>query len=147
MNKSKPPILLYVIIGLLVVAIATGAIYSAVAEPSFGSGYDDHPKVMNFSDIDEMGQDGTEMIYRFHPQCGACVRIKGEVLDFANNNEPGVEVYMTHIDYEENLPAGLYRGTPSLLVVENGTIVKEVTGATDIPAFFEDVNDGTYEVE
>lgn len=147
MNKSKQPILLYVILGLLVVAIAIGPIYSAFAEPNFGDGYNDHPKIMDFSKVDELGQDRTELIYRFHPDCGACQRIKGEVLDFAENNEPGLTVYMTHTDYEENLPRGYYTGTPSLLVIENGRIVDEFVGSEDIPAFFDDVNDGTYEVQ
>ncbi len=147
MNKSKHPILLYAIIGLLVLAIAIGPIYSAFAEPSFGEGYDDHPKIMDFSEIDDLGQGETELIYRFHPECGACVRIKGEVLDFAKTNEAGLKVYMTHVDYEENVPTGLYRGTPSLLVIENGQVVDEFVGSSEIPAFFNDVNDGTYEVQ
>jgi thiol-disulfide isomerase/thioredoxin len=147
MKKSNQPILLYVILGLLVVAIAIGPIYSAFAEPSFGEGYDDHPKIMDFSNIDELGQDSTDLIYRFHPDCGACARIKSQVIDFAESNEQDLTVYMTHIDYEENLPPGYYTGTPTLLVVEDGEIVDEITGATDIPLFFDDVNSGAYEVK
>ncbi|MGM0436481.1 MAG: hypothetical protein ACQEQA_05465 [Bacillota bacterium] len=147
MNKSKHPILLYVILGLLVVAIAIGPIYSAFSEPSYGPGYDDHPKFTDFSNIDELGQDGTDLVYRFLPDCGACISIKDDVINFAENNEPGLTVYMNHVEYEEDLPPGLDSRVPSLLVVENGSIVDEFNGTNEIPQFFEDVNNGTYEVE
>ena len=147
MNKKKHPIILYVLIGLLVVAAAIGPIYSSIAGPDFGSGYNDYPKFMDFSNLNEIGDGETELIYRFHPQCGVCVDIKGEVLDFAESNEQGVTVYMTHVDYEENVPNGIERATPTLLVVVNGVIVDEYVGSNEIPQFLDDVNDGTYEVQ
>lgn len=135
MTKNNKPVILYVLIGLLVVAIAIGPIYSALSDNT-------HEHAFDFSDVSEMGQDGTELIYRYHPDCGACQSIEGEVNDFQEDNAQDLPLRKVHVSHEENLPSGLSTSVPSLLIVENGQIQDEITGANDIPAYFDEVNAG-----
>lgn len=133
MNKSNQPIILYVLIGILIVAIAIGPIYNAFSDNT-------HEHAFDFSEVSDMGHDGTEVIYRYHPECGACERIEDDVNAFAEGNEADIPLHKVHVSHEENLPSGLERGTPTLLVVEDGEIVDEIIGAYDIPDYFDTVN-------
>ena len=140
MNKSNQPIILYVLIGLLIVAIAIGPIYNAFTDDSNGD--TPHEHAFDYNEVSEMGHEGTELIYRYHPDCGACQAIEADVNAFAESNAEDIPLQKVHVSHEENLPSGLERGTPTLLVIESGEIIREIIGANEIPEYFDSVNAG-----
>ncbi|MFP4077815.1 MAG: thioredoxin family protein [Candidatus Izemoplasmataceae bacterium] len=137
MNKSKHPTILYILIGLLVFAAAIGPIYNAFSD-------DAHEHAFDYNDISGMGQDGFEVLYRYHPDCGVCQSIAADVDDFEDDNAQEIPFHRVHIDHEENLPDGLETGVPTVLVIKDGSIVDEFVGGDEVPRFFDDVNDGSY---
>ncbi len=140
MSKSNKPIILYVLIALLVIAIAIGPIYSMFSD-------NEHTHAFDYNEVNELGQENMELLYRYHPTCAACRSIEDDVNDFADDNVHGIRLQKVHIDHEHNLPAGYERGVPTLLVVKDGEIVDEFVGANRIPEFFDDVNSGDYPVD
>ncbi|MFW6299194.1 MAG: thioredoxin domain-containing protein [Bacillota bacterium] len=140
MNKSNHPTILYVLIGLLVIAAAIGPIYNAFSD-------DTHEHAFDYRDISDMGDGEIEIIYRYHPECGICQNIAPDVDDFEDENADEIPFHRVHSDHEENRPQDVESGVPSVLVVEDGEIVDEFAGGEEVPQFFDDVLDDSYSTD
>ncbi len=85
------------------------------------------------------------LVYWYSETCPACAAIKEEVLDFADDNEAGIKVYF--MDASKTSGTNYIQqmtGTPSVVVVVDGTIVDLALGNEAIPQLFNAINSGTY---
>lgn len=140
MSKNNQPIILYVLIGILIVAIAIGPIYNAFND-------DTHEHAFDYNDVSEYGHDGMEVLYRYHPDCGICRSIEPDVNEFQEGNNEDVPLHKIHVEHEDNLPQGLNTAVPSVLVVIDGEIVDEIVNGEQVTSFFDEVNDGSYSAD
>ncbi len=89
------------------------------------------------------------LVYFYTEECGACIALKQEVLEFADDNNADIEVYFVDLDIVNSggtlfVPDAVTH-TPTLIVVKDGLPVDLIMGASedDIPAVFDEINAGS----
>ena len=152
-NKRKnkdDKFLTYLILGFagVILAIIGGMIINSVINPTLD--YDSFDTLTNYQQINTMPED-QYFVYFYGTNCGHCVEIKEQVLQFANENDAGMKVYFLEsygaqgynniVDPDTGSPMN---GTPTLITVVNGNILDLSIGKYEITDTIDDVNDGTY---
>lgn len=89
------------------------------------------------------------LVYFYTEECGACIALKQEVLEFADSNNADVEVYFVDLNIVVSggtlsVPAAVTH-TPTLIIIKDGVLVDLIMGARDyeIPAIFDEINAGS----
>jgi len=143
-KKSEDKFISYILIGFSVaffVIILSVVLFNLISNPlDYGS----------FDSIEDGALITTQseseyLVYYYTEDCFYCKEIKQQVLEFANENNEGVKVYfMDGVNVNGSLYVNGLTGTPAFITIVNGQIVDLVGGAVDIPAAFDEINDGSY---
>lgn len=148
LRRKDDKFIIKVIIGfvsVLVVLIATLVIYNMTKE-TFE--YDDFDQITAWGEIETQTED-KYLVYYYSESCGYCVRIKDDVLAFADENQADAKLYLMdagQMTGTNPFPVGdNRRGTPTLHVVVDGVIVESVSGPSSVLEVFEEVESGTHE--
>ena len=106
--------------------------------------YSNFDRIPDYSLITNMPED-EYLVYFYSDDCYYCKEIKFQVLEFADNNNAGIKVYLLDAGNVTgyNSVSGM-DGTPTVLMVVNGQLVDLVGGSTQIISVFDEINGGTY---
>lgn len=104
--------------------------------------YSDFKEVKSYNEISTI-QDQKYLLYFYSESCGACQSIKTQSLNFFNENEKDLPVYMIDANRISGTKDSLdlpesktLTSTPTLMVVENGIIIKFLVGTEEIALFY-----------
>ncbi|MCK5388779.1 MAG: thioredoxin family protein [Candidatus Izimaplasma sp.] len=106
--------------------------------------YSNFDRIEDYSQITTMPED-EYLVYFYSEDCYYCKEIKFQVLEFADENNANIKVYMLDAGNVTgyNNVSGM-DGTPTILMVVNGQLVDLVGGSTQIISVFDEINGGTY---
>ena len=126
-RKSSDKFVTKIIIGFgvaFVVLVAALLIYNATKLK-----YEDFEHVTSFSEVLNQTED-KYLVYYYSESCGYCKQIKDEVLDFATENNGNLKVYLVDAyDVDGTTIPPFTGGTPTMALVEDGSITDSFTGA------------------
>ncbi len=143
-HKKDERFVTYVLIGFAVtffVILVSIILYNVIAKPLEYSSFD---TIDDYALITSKPE-SEYLVYYYSETCPACAKIKQDALEFADKNNAGVKVYFMDAGKttgQNNIPG--MDGYPSMLTVINGNIIDLTSGYVDIPAVFEQINNGTY---
>ena len=106
--------------------------------------YSNFDRIEDYSQITTMPEN-EYLVYFYSEDCYYCKEIKFQVLEFADENNADIKVYMLDAGNVTgyNNVSGM-DGTPTILMVVNGQLVDLVGGSTQIISVFDEINGGTY---
>lgn len=140
---------IYGLIGAAVIAILV-LIGNAILNPALQ--YEDFADV-TIDTMDEITvqEEDSYLVYYYGEDCGYCKTIKKQVLEFADENDNNIKVYLIE-SAEDKDPTVIVHpttsvpmtGTPSMVTVKNGVVVDINAGPDLILDLIEQVNEGTY---
>lgn len=135
----------------LVLVILSGIAIYRIINPVLS--YEDFEPytIQRYSQITEMSED-QYLVYYYGESCSHCKDIKQTVLNFTNENDAGVRVYLLESstdDFSNNnvvhpVTGVAMTGTPSMITVRNGVIVDLNVGKDLVLDLMDKINDGTY---
>lgn len=145
--KKKDNFLRNVLIGfgVTIVALVVGVTLLNIYGPS--NSYDDFDKVTNYALIGQQTED-LYAVYFYSESCNACQQIKGRTMQFADNNELDMKVYMMDAATTGGDRSFISLGgqglnsTPTMLIFKDGTLVNYYVGSDTIVDFYDDVENG-----
>ena len=115
--------------------------------------YDDFKDVTieRYAEITQMPED-QYIVYYYGVECGHCIEIKQDVLNFANQNEANIKVYLLESssdDFANNnithpVTGRQMSGTPSMVTVVNGVVVDLNVGRDVVVDLIDKINEGSY---
>lgn len=150
-RSKNDKFLTYTIIGFagVVVALVVGLILYDIFTVELS--YTDFDGVTNFNQIRNQTED-EYIVYYYSESCGFCNQIKNAVMNFADENDENIKVYMmdAQVAYSTAFPifdpdsGDEMTGTPSMITVVNGEIVHMAGGYLEVLDLIEAIDDGTY---
>lgn len=116
--------------------------------------YNDFEQITEYEEVDKQEED-LYAVYYYYDECGACKSIKAETLDFASGNNYDIKFYRLHAyqtsgnkDYITILNGGTQmNSTPTLLLFKDGVLIDYLVGADDIKLFYNQVENGSYDLD
>lgn len=115
--------------------------------------YDDFDQITSYQRILDQEED-QYIVYWYGSSCSHCALIKDQVLEFADDNNENIKVYMinssnatgvANLEHPDD-PDIAMTGTPTMIIIKDGAVADMVIGSEDIPALMELINSGNYDV-
>ena len=134
--------------GAIMVILVVGVLILNAVGPA--SDYSDFDYIDSYQKISTQSEDAY-FVYFYSEECGACNSIKKTMIEFSDDNELGLKVYMLDA-YATSGDRSLITGpggvamnsTPTLLLFDNGNMVEFIVNADNISDFVTSVENGSY---
>ncbi len=141
MKLSSTTIALSVIVFLIVTLSSIIVVFNVrnrIAEEDF---------VRNWANITEVQEEGTYLVYVYADWCPACQQIRNDVLAFYRDEPSGINLYYLDVDNTVGSPPAQFgnAGVPTMIVVEDGQWVNQVSGIEPVRNLLQSARDGELE--
>lgn len=146
-KSTKQPIILYALAGVFALLIGSLLVFNLLNPTlSYNDARFTHVASWNTFLTEQAPEDETYLVYLYLETCGACQEIQQEVLSFALNHQDTIPLFLADANAPllrataSNRP-GSATAVPTLLLMQDGVVLQEVTGITPVRNLLTQVRD------